>query len=121
MSPAQFFDRHARFRFTQKADDLLVAVTLLHVQSPSTRLLDSRYSCYSISGERRLYEHQGQYEQAESFYKRALQIVEGTLTSHHPSVVTTLESMVGLYRTTGREEEAEQLARRVATLREREQ
>ncbi|MCL1553778.1 hypothetical protein, partial [Xanthomonas nasturtii] len=38
----------------QKADDLLVSKTLLHVQSPSGRELDSKLRRYSKSGGRRL-------------------------------------------------------------------
>ncbi|WP_226982575.1 hypothetical protein, partial [Xanthomonas citri] len=43
------------FGFAQEADDLLFGKTLLHVQSPWGRELDSKLRCYSKLGGRRLY------------------------------------------------------------------
>ncbi|WP_219727482.1 hypothetical protein, partial [Xanthomonas citri] len=40
--------------FAQEADDLLFGKTLLHVQSPWGRELDSKLRCYSKLGGRRL-------------------------------------------------------------------
>ncbi|PUE68875.1 hypothetical protein C9409_05750, partial [Xanthomonas vasicola pv. vasculorum] len=42
-----------RFGFAQEADDLLFGKTLLHVQSPWGRELDSKLRCYSKLGGRR--------------------------------------------------------------------
>ncbi|MDO7948054.1 hypothetical protein Q6A25_04070, partial [Xanthomonas euvesicatoria pv. eucalypti] len=39
--------------FAQEADDLFFRKTLLHVQSPRVRELDSKLRCYSKSGGRR--------------------------------------------------------------------
>ncbi len=47
MAPAQVFDRHACFGLTQEANDLLFGKTLLHVQSPWGRELDSKRDYYS--------------------------------------------------------------------------
>ncbi|WP_226982459.1 hypothetical protein, partial [Xanthomonas citri] len=41
------------FGFAQEADDLLFGKTLLHVQSPWGRELDSKLRCYSKLGGRR--------------------------------------------------------------------
>ncbi|MCE4373885.1 hypothetical protein LYZ82_23615, partial [Xanthomonas hortorum pv. hederae] len=43
------------FGFAQKADDLLVSKTFLHVQSPRGRELDSKLRRYSKLGGRRIY------------------------------------------------------------------
>ncbi|PNR71746.1 hypothetical protein LA20_02370, partial [Xanthomonas oryzae pv. oryzae] len=53
MPSAQVFDRHAGLGFAQEADDLLFGKTLLHVQSPRVRELDSKLRCYSNLGEQR--------------------------------------------------------------------
>ncbi|AAW73613.1 unknown protein [Xanthomonas oryzae pv. oryzae KACC 10331] len=50
MPSAQVLDRHAGLGFAQEADDLLFGKTLLHVQSPRGRELDSKRRCYSKSG-----------------------------------------------------------------------
>ncbi|MFZ5660623.1 MAG: hypothetical protein ACOY5C_12310, partial [Pseudomonadota bacterium] len=47
--------RHAGIRLPQKTNDLLFRKSLLHVQSPSVRELDSKATRYSIQGERRKY------------------------------------------------------------------
>lgn len=47
MAPAQILD----FGFAQEADDLLFGKTLLHVQSPWGRELDSKLRCYSKLGD----------------------------------------------------------------------
>ncbi|WP_274396013.1 LysR substrate-binding domain-containing protein [Xanthomonas campestris] len=54
MPPAQILDGDAAFGFAQKADDLLVSKTFLHVQSPRGRELDSKLRRYSKLGGRRL-------------------------------------------------------------------
>ncbi|MCE4531426.1 hypothetical protein, partial [Xanthomonas hortorum] len=45
------------FGFAQKADDLLVSKTFLHVQSPRGRELDSKLRRYSKLGGRRNLNH----------------------------------------------------------------
>src|SRR3546814_6092108 len=50
MLAAQLLHRHAGFRLTQEADDLLFGKPLLHVQSPSDGGLDSKPRCYSKPG-----------------------------------------------------------------------
>ncbi|MGK9142728.1 hypothetical protein KXR77_04010, partial [Xanthomonas euvesicatoria] len=50
----QVLDRHTGISFAQEADDLFFRKTLLHVQSPRVRELDSKLRCYSKSGGRRL-------------------------------------------------------------------
>ncbi|MGK9153514.1 hypothetical protein KXR97_21170, partial [Xanthomonas euvesicatoria] len=49
----QVLDRHTGISFAQEADDLFFRKTLLHVQSPRVRELDSKLRCYSKSGGRR--------------------------------------------------------------------
>jgi tetratricopeptide (TPR) repeat protein len=46
-----------------------------------------------------LYRAQGEYAEAEPFYKRALAILENTLGSEHPDVVESMENYTGLLRT----------------------
>ncbi|WP_428961020.1 RHS domain-containing protein [Xanthomonas oryzae pv. oryzicola] len=58
MPSAQVFDRHASLGFAQEADDLLFGKTLLHVQSPRGRELDSKLRGYSNLGGRRIYHYQ---------------------------------------------------------------
>ncbi|MGK9145736.1 hypothetical protein KXR77_19955, partial [Xanthomonas euvesicatoria] len=50
----QVLDRHTGISFAQEADDLFFRKTLLHVQSPRVRELDSKLRCYSKSGGRRV-------------------------------------------------------------------
>ncbi|WP_209018937.1 hypothetical protein, partial [Xanthomonas axonopodis] len=45
----------------QKANDLFLGKTLLHVQSPSGRELDSKLACYSKSGGRRTSRQSAQF------------------------------------------------------------
>ncbi|QBI15358.1 hypothetical protein EYR01_08090 [Xanthomonas oryzae pv. oryzae] len=59
MPPAQVFDRHAGLGFAQEADDLFFGKTLLHVQSPRVRELDSKQMCYSNLGGRRAKQARG--------------------------------------------------------------
>ncbi|MEN9115106.1 hypothetical protein, partial [Xanthomonas perforans] len=49
-----------RFGFAQEADDLFFGKTLLHVQSPWGRELDSKLRCYSKLGGRRTLSQQSQ-------------------------------------------------------------
>ena len=64
-----------------------------------------------------LYDTQGQYVQAEPFYKRALALKEKALGPDHPDVAMTLENMAVLYRATNRDEEAEALEQRATRIR----
>ncbi|WP_236726987.1 hypothetical protein, partial [Xanthomonas cannabis] len=69
--------------FAQEADDLLFGKTLLHVQSPWGRELDSKLRCYSKLGGRRktpsyympylgiLAEQRGDSKTALSWFKKA--------------------------------------------------
>ncbi len=54
MPPAQVLDRHTGISFAQEADDLFFRKTLLHVQSPRVKELDSKLRCYSKSEGRRV-------------------------------------------------------------------
>ncbi|TAP18991.1 hypothetical protein EYR01_21040 [Xanthomonas oryzae pv. oryzae] len=58
MPSAQVLDRHAGLGFAQEADDLFFGKTLLHVQSPRDRELDSKLGGYSKSGGRRVHDRQ---------------------------------------------------------------
>jgi tetratricopeptide (TPR) repeat protein len=64
-----------------------------------------------------LYHTQGQYAQAEPLFKRSLAIWEKALGPDHPNVSLSLENIAELYRKTGREQEAEELAKRAAGIR----
>jgi len=59
----------------------------------------------------------GDYPQAESFYRRALHLFEKGLGGDHPKVLTVLGDMADLYRRTGRIGEAEKLEARAARIR----
>jgi hypothetical protein len=60
---------------------------------------------------------QGSYDRAVVVARKALQVAEETVGSNHPAVATSLENMSELYRKTGREKAAEELAKRVADVR----
>ncbi|WP_414378970.1 hypothetical protein, partial [Xanthomonas campestris] len=58
------------FGFAQKADDLLVSKTFLHVQSPRGRELDSKLRRYSKLGGRR--RHNGKVRRLSQLYRALL-------------------------------------------------
>ena len=66
-----------------------------------------------------LYRRQGQYEQAELLYRRALAIWEKVFVSGHPDLATYLENYARLLRRTNREGEAVKLEERARAIRAR--
>jgi tetratricopeptide (TPR) repeat protein len=64
-----------------------------------------------------LYFMQGQYAQAELFYKQSLEVIEKALGPDHPDLATTLENLAELFRKTNRISEAELLEARVVRIR----
>ena len=58
-----------------------------------------------------LYQNQGRYAEAEPLYQRSLAIGERALGPKHPQVTITLKALTQLYRTQGRNEDAERLLR----------
>jgi tetratricopeptide (TPR) repeat protein len=63
-----------------------------------------------------IYKAQGQYAQAEPFFRRVLAIREKSLGPNHPDVATALRNLAQLYRATKRIAEAEQLEERAARI-----
>ena len=55
----------------------------------------------------------GDYEKALPLYQRALEIYENVLGPQHPSVVTTLNNLAGLYESMGNYEKALPLYQRI--------
>ena len=66
-----------------------------------------------------LYQNQGQFEEAESLYQRALAIDEKVYGQDHLEVATDLSSLANHYRDQGRYEEAEPLYQRALAIREK--
>jgi tetratricopeptide (TPR) repeat protein len=66
-----------------------------------------------------LYESQGNYVEAVSFYKRALTILEKALGPEHPDVATSLNNLAGLCRILGNYTEAERHYQRALTVWEK--
>ena len=66
-----------------------------------------------------LYDSQGQYEQAEPLYQRALGIKEKALGPDHPSTATSLNNLALLYKSQGQYEQAEPLYQRALGIREK--
>jgi CHAT domain-containing protein/Flp pilus assembly protein TadD len=62
---------------------------------------------------------QGKYNQAESLYKRSLEIGEKALGSNHPDVATSLNNLAGLYYSQGNYSAAEPLYKRSLSIREK--
>ncbi|MEK6589626.1 MAG: tetratricopeptide repeat-containing protein, partial [Nitrospinota bacterium] len=62
---------------------------------------------------------QGRYEEAISYAKRALEIVEKILGREHPDVATSLNNLAELYVSTGRYAEAEPLHKRSLAISEK--
>lgn len=58
-----------------------------------------------------------EYSEAESFYKRALAILEKNLGGDHPQVADVLERLAGIYTTASKGEEARKLEDRAARIR----
>jgi tetratricopeptide (TPR) repeat protein len=59
----------------------------------------------------------GEYEQAESFFKRALQIQKEKLGPEHPEVAENLEKHAILLHKIGQKEKAEELEARAKLIR----
>ena len=66
-----------------------------------------------------LYDHQGQYADAEPLYKRSLAIREKALGPDHPDVANSLNDLAGLYRELGRYADAEPLYKRSLAIRQK--
>jgi PAS domain S-box-containing protein len=60
---------------------------------------------------------EGQYLEAETFYKRALSIVEKTLGSDHPKLAAWLDDLAAVFRSLGKIDEAKMLDLRAARIR----
>ena len=63
-----------------------------------------------------MYQHQGQYAQAEPLYERSLAILGKAVGPDHPDVATVLENLATLYRVTNRRKEAKVLKKRAAMI-----
>ena len=61
---------------------------------------------------------QGRYEEAESLYRRALEILESTVDALHPNLAACLANYASLLKLVGREAEAEPLAARARAIDE---
>jgi tetratricopeptide (TPR) repeat protein len=66
-----------------------------------------------------LYWNQGQYEQAEPLYQRALATCERVLGPEHPDMAQTLGNLALLYAAQGKYEQAEPLYQRALATYER--
>jgi len=66
-----------------------------------------------------LYEIQGKYSEAESFYHRAMAIREKALGQENPKSIATVESYAALLRKMRRDEEATALEARIKALQAR--
>ncbi|GAG19798.1 unnamed protein product, partial [marine sediment metagenome] len=66
-----------------------------------------------------LYWHQGRYEEAEPFYKRALAIHEKVSGAEHPDTANSLNNLATLYGDQGRYEEAEPFYKRALAIHEK--
>jgi tetratricopeptide (TPR) repeat protein len=84
--------------------DLQQQINDLLAQDPESPLLASLYNSLA-----NLYESQGQYDEAEPLYFKALQLRKELLGDRHPAVATSLNNLAGLYESQGRYEEAEPL------------
>ncbi len=71
----------------------------------------------SLSDEARLYYQQGEYAEAERFYRRSLAIREKALGPDHPDVATSLDNLAQLYQAQGKYAEAEPLLQRSLAIR----
>jgi len=71
----------------------------------------------SLSDEARLYYQQGEYAEAERFYRRSLAIREKALGPDHPDVATSLDNLAELYQAQGKYAEAEPLLQRSLAIR----
>ena len=70
-------------------------------------------SLYSLAT---YYRSQGQYEKAETQYKKALQLKEELSGPNHPDIVTILKNYAALLREANRYSEAENLSSRAAAI-----
>ena len=70
-------------------------------------------SLYSLAT---YYRSQGQYEKAETQYKKALQLKEELSGPNHPDIVTILKNYAALLREAKRYSEAENLSSRAAAI-----
>ena len=59
----------------------------------------------------------GNYDLAEAFAKKALDLAERNVGPGHPDVATSLESLAAVFRATQRDNKAEMLEERAADIR----
>ncbi len=71
----------------------------------------------SLNNLARLYHSQGNYEEAEPLYERALVIKEKVLGLEHPGLVGLLENYADLLRNLGRTAEADRLEAQAESIR----
>ncbi len=76
-------------------------------------------SVQSINNLGKLYRTRSQYTQAESFYRRALVILEQALGPEHPEVARSLNNLTGIYHAKGEYAKAEPMSQRALAIREK--
>jgi len=56
-----------------------------------------------------LYDYQSNFQEANSYYKKSLAIIENAYGPNHQIVATVLKNMAGLYRDAFKEDKAQRL------------
>jgi len=73
----------------------------------------------SLAGAASIYVLDGDFESAETLYKRALDIRQSILGEYHPETVRTMEALAEVYYKLNKPAEAEKLEERALDIRTR--
>ena len=95
----------------------VVAVCFQEAPESRTHLHDWFSHAANLYLAARMCHSEGQYLEAETFYKRALSIVEKTLGSEHPKLAAWLDDLAAVFRKLGKVEEAKMVDLRAARIR----
>ncbi len=100
-----------------KGRSSVVAVCFQEAPEGRTHLHDWFSHAANLYLAARMCHSEGQYLEAETFYKRALSIVEKTLGSDHPKLAAWLDDLAEVFRNLGKINEAKMLDLRAARIR----
>ena len=93
------------------------AVFVALVTTPSAVAQGAGYEWANLNRQAIALHQAGKYDLAEAIAKKALGLAERNVGPSHSDVATSLESLAAVYRSTGRNDEAESLEERAADIR----
>ncbi len=101
-------------------EEITDAIDYFHKASDLQKELGQELELASVLNELgNLYDKQGQYVEAESFYLQALELRQHLLGDNHPKLANSLNNLAEAYRAQGRYDEAEPMYRKALEMNQR--